>query len=357
MPDLLDHVGGIARISQAFVIAATRWADTHGRGLVVCALKDAGRTRDVSVCPPRVDYRAYDGRRWRLARDVVALGLRQAATPMVFGHVNLAPLGVAARTRGGRFAVVAHGIEIWQPLSSVRVAALRAAHEVWPVSAYTGDALARRGVRPERIAVIHNCLDPRRALVEPVEPPDAPPRFLAVSRLGTGERDKGVDRLIAAFARADLPAGAGLDVVGDGDDRPRLEALARASGAGDRVVFHGRVDDAEVDRLMDAARAFALPSRVEGFGLVFVEAMARGRAVIAARATAVPEVVADGETGLLVDFEDEQALVAALERLGRDRALAAGLGRAGRLRVERHFHFDRYAEAVARALDRLVADA
>jgi glycosyltransferase involved in cell wall biosynthesis len=227
---------------------------------------------------------------------------------------------------------------------------------VWPISHHTGEAITSlHALSPSRVITLRNCLDPLQTLAPVTPPPAGPPRFLSVSRLSYGDRYKGVDRTIEAFARARgrLPEGSTLEIVGDGDDRARLSQLSHAEGISDAVIFHGSVSDQRLDGLLQACRALVLPSLQEGFGLVFVEAMARGRAVIAARAAATPEVVRDGVTGLLVEPADAVGLAEALVRLGGDVALSCGLGVAGRKRVEEAFLFPRYAREVAARLDAL----
>ncbi len=114
--------------------------------------------------------------------------------------------------------------------------------------------------------------------------------ILTVSRLSYADRYKGVEDLIAAMPaiRAAVPA-ARLRVIGRGDDLPRLQGVARRLGLLDHgVEFLGPTDDKAVAAEMGACRLFALPSGREGFGLVFLEAMAQGRPCVGARAAAVP---------------------------------------------------------------------
>jgi glycosyltransferase involved in cell wall biosynthesis len=118
--------------------------------------------------------------------------------------------------------------------------------------------------------------------------------------------------------------------VGDGSDRQRLVDLARGLNVDAYVHFLGRVSDEELKAAYARCSVFVLPSACEGFGLVFVEAMAYGKPVVAARAGATPEVVQDGETGILIDFGDVGQLTAALAKLlsepeSRQRMGAAGL--------------------------------
>jgi glycosyltransferase involved in cell wall biosynthesis len=127
-----------------------------------------------------------------------------------------------------------------------------------------------------------------------------------------------------------------LRIVGTGPQGEALQALARALGLSDRVTFLGHIP---FDRLAEEYRSadiFCLPSVQEGFGIVFLEAMAACLPVVACQAAAVPEVVADGETGLLVPPFDVPALAFVLDRLAIHEADRRRLGEAGRNRVARY---------------------
>jgi glycosyltransferase involved in cell wall biosynthesis len=214
------------------------------------------------------------------------------------------------------------------------------------------------GLRPERLRRIYYGLDP-----EPFERAarEAPERRAALrAELGLGPDDvvftcvarfapqKAHDVLLAGFARARRPEGAPalrLLLVGDdpfGDGRRRAEALARELDLGARAVFAGIRRD--VPRVLAASDAFVMSSLWEGLGLVFLEAMAAGLPVLATRVSAVPEVVVDGETGLLVPPSDAATLAAGIERLAADPDLRRRLGAAGRARVRERFGLERMVE-------------
>jgi glycosyltransferase involved in cell wall biosynthesis len=162
--------------------------------------------------------------------------------------------------------------------------------------------------------------------------------------MNSADRDKGVEVLLRAmpWVLRDVP-GARLEIAGDGDDRKRLEQIAIDRAIAGRINFLGDLRD---DTLSDAyARAsiFALPSSKEGFGIVFLEAMAHGLPVVAARAGATPEVVHDGVTGILVPPDDPASLASALSGLLLIPEEHAAMGAAGLRRVEEHFLYSHFA--------------
>jgi phosphatidylinositol alpha-1,6-mannosyltransferase len=132
-------------------------------------------------------------------------------------------------------------------------------------------------------------------------------------------------------------------IAGGGADRPRLELLAAGAEPG-AVVFAGEVSDRELPGLYAAADAFAMPCRsrwggleVEGFGIVFLEAAASGKPVVAGRSGGAAEAVEDLRTGFLVEGGEPKAVALAVSRLLEHRDEAARMGAAGRARVEASF--------------------
>jgi phosphatidylinositol alpha-1,6-mannosyltransferase len=173
---------------------------------------------------------------------------------------------------------------------------------------------------------------------------------LAVGRMAAEERYKGHEALIAAWpaVRTRVPH-AELVIVGDGNDRPRLEAFARSHALGDGVRFTGRVGEAALSGYYDHAAFFVLPSAAEGFGLVYLEAMRAGLACIAAPGAAC-EVIADGATGVIVDPQRDDDLTRAVTALFLDPERSAAMGRAGAARVRDRFTPERFAAAVRASL-------
>jgi len=145
---------------------------------------------------------------------------------------------------------------------------------------------------------------------------------------------KGIAKLLRAILLLRTPAK--LRIVGIGPERQDLEHLARDIGLGDRVAFLGHLPFDRLVKEYRGADVFCLPSLQEGFGIVFLEAMAAGLPIVACQTAAVPEVVPDLECGLLVPPDDVPALAFALERLAGDPAERTRMGEAGQRRVARY---------------------
>lgn len=152
--------------------------------------------------------------------------------------------------------------------------------------------------------------------------------------LGIGRMvpQKGFDVLIEAFARSEIQSH-DLLLAGEGTEREMLEEQVRRLKLQERVHFLGRADRATAVALFKGCAFFVLPSRHEPQGIVNLEAMACGKAVIASRVGGVPEIVLDGQTGLLVPGDDAQALALSITKLSADQTLREQLGAAGRERA------------------------
>ncbi len=268
------------------------------------------------------------------------------------------------------YMVTLYGIEVWRRLSGVRRRALRRATVRLATSAYTLAEARQMNGDMGPVEVLPLCLEERppagevdAALLERA----GRDFLLIVGRMAATERYKGHDQLLAAMQRlqadgtvrlhlqADESLRPRLIIAGDGDDRPRLEALAAALGVSGSVTFTGFVSEATLAELYRRAAVFVMPSRGEGFGLVYLEAMRAGRPCVAARASAAAELIEDGESGLLVDPLDPAALAAALARLLASPELADRMGQAGRRRFERLFTPERFRVRLWPFLERLTS--
>jgi glycosyltransferase involved in cell wall biosynthesis len=220
------------------------------------------------------------------------------------------------------------------------------------ISESTRDDLVARGVPAERIAVVHPGVD--SVAFHPATPIDRaiPARFVYLGRL---KRYKGVEYLIRAVAlarqaRPEISA----DIAGSGDDRPRLEQLARSLGQEDAIRFLGFVDEATKLSLLRRAMANVFPSPKEGWGITVMEAAACGTPSLASDSPGLRDSVQDGETGILVPHGNVEALGAAMLQLATDPALVATLGQAARRHAEAH-SWDAAATAVECHLTDLAA--
>jgi glycosyltransferase involved in cell wall biosynthesis len=214
---------------------------------------------------------------------------------------------------------------------------------------------ARAGISPERIDVVAGAVDTDVFAPAPAGPPaSALTRLLFVGNIAA---NKGVQTVFEAFLRlAPRLPGLSLTVAGSGDDEiiEQMRGEAAQAGLTDRLELLGFVEHSALPELYRTGDLLAAPSQYEGgLGMVYLEAMASGLPVIATSAGGAAEAVLDGETGILVDGTAD-ATVAAVGKLVSDLPLRTSMGNAGRLRAERRFSVESYAERVATAYERAI---
>lgn len=290
------------------------------------------------------DVYGADGRSSRFVAAATRCAVSaDPSTTVVVNHLHLAPAALAFGARGASLVTIVHGVEAWKPLTWLQRLALDRSGRIVAVSAFSRDRF--RAANPHfaqrPIDVCHLGLEP---ILTSRGPAEWVPSALIVGRMAHDERYKGHDLLIDIWRNvtADIP-GAVLRVVGDGDDRPRLEQKAASMNLGDRIEFLGRVSDERLAHEYERCTAVVMPSRGEGFGLVFIEAMRAARGCIGGHGSA-SEIIVDGETGFVVDPEDPADLRQAIVRMLRDRTGTAAMGVRGRARFLQHFTEDHFRD-------------
>jgi phosphatidylinositol alpha-1,6-mannosyltransferase len=280
---------------------------------------------------------------------------------VVAGHVGLAPVAWLLRRAhlARQFAVVLHGTEAWRRCDWTDRAAARDAAALVATTRYTAECFSHHnGTSPDRMRVIPLGLaesETEKQSQPRVRTPNEPLRVLAVSRLCASDNYKGVDCLIEAVALLRLRGTAvHLDIAGTGEDRQRLESIAQALGVTSIVCFYGSVSDERLHQLYCACDVFALPSKGEGFGIVFLEAMRYGKPCIGGNHGGVPEVIDHGVNGLLVEHGDIEQLAGALSNLAASPAQLAELGRQARDKVASRYLFPAFAANWQQFLDELL---
>jgi len=292
----------------------------------------------VRVRRVRGGARLRGGRNALLNAAALGQALRFRPDVTLSAHIVASPAAAAIRhVLGARTVQYFYAEEIG---AKPRLAAfaVRQAHESIAVSAYTAGLITATGAVPERMSVIPCGTDlPRNPTPVSVDHPT----FLTIARIE--ERYKGHDVMVRALplVLAKVPDAQWI-VIGDGSLRAGLEHLARSYGVADSISFLGAVSDEQRDLWLRRTHLLAMPSRLpaggfagEGFGIVYLEAGACGKPVVAGNVGGALDAVADGESGLLVDPTDPLAVADAITTLLLDHELASRLGRAGAERARR----------------------
>ena len=346
----LLQCGGIERANRLIGAVLTEMAREQGQTCELLSLNEPSGPLSFVMGGRQCSGTGFGREKLRF----VARALKVAPRVRVafVAHPNLAPIGLLLRLRnpGLRYWVATHGIEVWKPLSPLSRRALRGARGVTAPSRYTLEQLLQaQGLERSKVTLLPHGLKPGLADsdLNDLEPPlpAQPGLILTVGRLAACEPGKGVDTVIRALPQVlrAVPQ-ASYVVVGDGDDRRRLQRLAQETGVHQSVHFVGHQGEEELKSYYRKAELFAMPSCQEGFGIVFLEAMAFGKPVIGAASGGIPDIVIDGATGYLVNYGDVDTLADRLVRLLTDPDLRQKMGVAAKQRIKENYTFGHFRQ-------------
>src|SRR2546428_4411775 len=308
--DIFASTGGIQRVGRQVCKALTQ--DPELFQIDIFALGDSNDDGDARYLGSGLRrFRGFQRRRLRFAMAVLGAARRRRYDACFALHVNLAPVTalVCSLSRHTRSVVFVYGVEVWSPLSPTRRWALGHADRILTISQFTMEQMLGVGQLAvsmrKRIGIVPLGLDPY------MEPDPAGvvdedraglPKgriLLTVSRMSLADEYKGHIHVIRALPRVlERAPDVRYVVVGAGPLIAALSRGSRATGGADRVIFTGALDDAAVRRLYRQCEIFVMPSRREGFGLVYIEAMAHGKPVIATTFDAAGEIIHHREAGL-----------------------------------------------------------
>jgi phosphatidylinositol alpha-1,6-mannosyltransferase len=364
--------GGIAAVDENLLILLADLVRAGRLRLEIESLLEepAHRPAELSRAVP---FRGHRGSKTSLAARL----LRHAAAGkwLLYERVGLAAATAPLAAVGAaRTIVLAHGPETWREVKPLHALALRAARLVITNSGYTLRRMGEYGPLAGRFHGVACPLGLSPAFPLQAAPPAAAEGalpltavdgrmrplgnavLLLVGRMDPTEREKGHDRLIEVLPHVlTRHAQAQLVFAGPGTDRARLEALARARGVAGSVFFPGRVSSEMLGDLYRRCFAFVMPSRQEGFGLVYLEAMNYAKPCVGCRQDGAEDVIADGETGILLeDALDGATLSSALCGLLDDPGRAADMGRRGFDRLQQHFTGEQFRARFHAILERTV---
>lgn len=277
---------------------------------------------------------------------------------ILFSHLRLAQAQRFVPVRRRRpYGVFLHGIEAWERLTAREKNAVAAADVRIANSRYTASRVMALHPDVGHVDVCPLALPPEtnggvRDAGMDIGIELTRHAILVVGRMSQSERYKGHDQLIDAWPAVvgRLPD-AQLIIVGDGDDVPRLKRKARETTGGDRIIFTGFVSASTLDTLYKRSALFALPSGGEGFGLVYLEAMAHRLPCVGSVRDAASEIIVDGHTGRLVEQDNVAGLSDTLAALLLDEPRRHGMGEAGYRRAATEFSFDRFSSRVCTLLN------
>ena len=337
-------IGRVARLMARVLAEEVRGGTLSAEGV---ALNDRTAPRDLGI-----PARTAQASRLRFVSSMLKASLTHTHFLYDFTGIARAHIGVPPFRRP--YLTWIHGIEIWEDARADR---LRRAREADVLVANTEYTRARASALHRGLTHTQVCW---LATEEDEEPAamaiEREPAALILSRLDTAGGYKGHRELVDAWPEvARAVPGARLLIAGDGPGRDVIRAWRNASPVREQIELLGFVPEASLPALWSRARVFAMPSRGEGFGLAYIEAMRHGLPTVASVHDAAIEVNEDGVTGYNVDLERSGDLPERLIHLLREPAECARMGEAGRARWRRHFRFSAFRERFRPLLARLLA--
>jgi phosphatidyl-myo-inositol dimannoside synthase len=317
--DAYGGTGGIAQYNRDFLESLAAHPSI-GEIVVVPRII----SRDLQPVPPNVTHVEWSaGSKARFVRTVARLSSRKGAFDLVIcAHAHLLPVAwLAARRMKAKLIVMVYGLEVWNPGNWPMRYMLHRTDGVVAISAFTVKRLRQWAVIPgDRIVLVPNAID-----LDAYTPGEGSehlrrrlglgkgPVLLTLGRMDASERAKGFDEVLEIMPSLleDYPT-LTYCLAGDGTDRARLEEKAAKLGVAEHTVFTGYVPEEQKLDLYRLTDLFVMPSRLEGFGYVFLEALACGIPVVASSVDGSKEAVRGGEWGSLADPNNRDELLTAI---------------------------------------------
>jgi glycosyltransferase involved in cell wall biosynthesis len=328
VPNLFNFKGGI-QVYSAFLIKALKSIYPNDNHAIF--LKHDTNSQGNFLAPHKVHFHCAGV--WPLslrtpafAAQILGRGLWQRPNLVITTHLNFT---VAAywlkRFVGIPYWTVAHGVEAWDIQRPTLQTALRHADRILAVSSYTRDRLLKeQNLDPSKIEILPNTFDPNRFkigekpphLLEQYQLKPEQPILLTVNRLVLSESYKGYDKVLEALPqiRRVIP-NLHYIILGKGDDRPRLEQLIGERQLEDCVTLAGFIPDAELCDYYNLCDVFVMPSKLEGFGIVYLEALACGKPTLGGNQDGAIDALCHGELGALVNPDDVEEIAQTITQI------------------------------------------
>lgn len=293
---------------------------------------------EAGTIPAKVTFlsKSAEGK-WSYVREALRCSQGGPFGLVICGHVNLLPLAALIATwKRALLSLLVYGIDVWKPAGSLTRRALRRVSAVWSISEITRDRMNTWAKLPDaRFHILPNAIHLNRYGPGP-KAADLLDRFslrdkkvmLTLCRLSSSERYKGVDELIETLPQlvAEIPE-IRYVVAGAGDDLPRLQEKVVALNLQSHVIFAGFVSEDRKADYFRLADVFAMPGNGEGFGFVFLEALACGIPCVGSRTDGSREALRQGLLGVLADPSNLDSIrQAVLRALAQPRVVPEGIG-------------------------------
>lgn len=319
--------GGIQKMTRTLGHALHQIAEANGWEFSMHSAYDA----DSDLMPqylPAKDFRGFNGNRESFALKAIKKGMRSDV--VILSHINLAVVGLIIKKLNPNCKIwlIAHGIEVWRPLSLWKNALLNRCDKIICVSNFTKQQMIKlHKTDAERCVVLNNAIDPFMHLPAVFAKPQHllnkynltvnSPVIFTLTRLAATEQYKGHEQVINIIGKLKMKfPGIKYILAGqyDADEEIRIKELIALNNVEQQVILTGFLDEKDLPDYFLLADLFVLPSKKEGFGIVFIEALACGLPVICGNADGSIDAIRNGELGVAINVEDLEQLEQAIDK-------------------------------------------
>lgn len=244
--------------------------------------------------------------------QLISLAIDQKPDLIITTHLNFAPIAfILKKILGTKYIAIAHGVEAWDIQNSLLKKSLQAADLILAVSHFTRDRLCQKqGLSSDKVGILHNTFDETAWKISP-KPPHLLQKYglsadqkiiLTVSRLVASEKYKGYDRILETLPiiRQTIP-NIHYIIVGKGNDRDRIERIIQQNNLQNYVTLAGFIPDEQLCDHYNLCDLFAMPSKREGFGIVYLESLACGKPTLGGNLDGAVDALCEGKIGTLIN--------------------------------------------------------
>ena len=326
---VFSATGGIEKVCKVVCKALSDMNDAEEPGnLKVLSMYDRQEDADEKYISPLL-FSGYDQQKMNFVKSAILQG--RGSKIIILSHVNLLSIGYLIKlfSPETKLVLFAHGIEVWGPLSDFRKKMLNKCDCIFSVSQFTKDTMIQLyQIGEEKIIVLNNCIDPF------LSPPETTGKdislqkkysfkkddivLMTLTRLSSKELYKGYDHVLFSLdILKDKYPNIKYLIVGryDEEEKARLDTIIKELSLKDYVVFTGYIPDEELAKHYRLADIYVMPSKKEGFGIVFIEAMHYGLPVIAGNKDGSVDALCNGRLGILVDPDSQDEINKAIEKM------------------------------------------
>lgn len=325
---IFSATGGIEKVCRVAGKALYENSGEEEGQVKILSMYDRQQDIDAKYFPAAI-FRGFGIRKLQFTCAAVRRGI--GSKVVIMSHVNLLMVGFLVKlfSPKTRLVLIAHGIEVWRLLPFRKRIMLRRCDKVITVSRFTREKMIELyGIPPAKLTILNNCLDPFLPALVTAEKDACLLKkygistgdivFMTLSRLASAERYKGYDHVLYSIKNLQqkYPSIKYL-VVGkyDNEEKLRLDKIIRELALESQIIFTGFIPDSSLAAHYNIADLYIMPSKKEGFGIVFIEALFYGKPVIAGNKDGSADALGNGKFGLLVDPDNEQEITTAIGKV------------------------------------------